>query len=33
MLAFGIGADILTLELTKLATPSKRKAVAKKAAK
>jgi hypothetical protein len=31
--AFGIGADILTLELTKLATPHKRKAVAKKAAK
>jgi hypothetical protein len=31
--AFGIGADLLTLELTKLAKPSAKKVVAKKAAK
>ena len=29
--AFGIGADLLTLELTKLAKPSVKKATAKKA--
>lgn len=31
--AFGIGADLLTIELTKLAKPSAKKAPAKKAAK
>jgi hypothetical protein len=31
--AFGIGADLLVIELTKLAKPSAKKAVAKKATK
>jgi hypothetical protein len=31
--AFGIGADLLLIELTKLAKPSAKKAVAKKATK
>lgn len=31
--AFGIGADLLTIELSKLAKPSVKKAVAKKATK